>query len=358
MEKRKVIHTLYAGLGGHANVVFPLLETKFGSEFEHILVFYGVEPMIPAYAQLCEKMGITYHEIQKKRGQYLRPFSLFRSLLKKVQPHAIIVHNSELIITAARFAKQNKLCKAYYVEHQDNNTKSFTLRFLTRFALKKAETVICLSENFKSALLEQYTCKVPVKVIPNGVNTRKFCPQPNTNQDFRIGMASRMSPTKDHKTLLNAFKILLQTQPEVKLDIAGHGDTLEEVKTLCTALALDESVRFVGLLNEDEMISFYQKLDLFALATTSETMSTALLQAMSCALPVLTSDIENNKILIEHGVTGWLYKDQNAVDLAEKLSYIIENRGIAIETGIAARNYAIEHYSLEKMGKNYTALIE
>lgn len=358
MEKRKIVHVIYSGLGGHGNVLFPLLEGKFGEDFTNIVVFYGVEPLLPAYIQRCEELGLTYHQIQKRRGQYLKPFRLFIAVLKKVQPSAIIVHNSELIITAVGYSKHVKSCKAYYVEHQDNKTKSFILRGLSRYALKRADAVVCLSENFKQELLSKCTASVPVKVVANGINTEKYIPVIHHNEAIRIGMAARMTPTKDHKTLLNAFRILLESYPTTILEIAGSGDTLLQTQVMCTELELDESVRFLGLLDEKEMIAFYQNIDIFVLATTSETMSTAILQAMSCGLPVVTSDIENNAVLIEHGRTGWLYNDQNAVDLAVKLNVILDDREKALEVGRAARQHVIDNYSLEKMGQSYISLIE
>ena len=156
MEKRKVIHVIYSGLGGHGHVLFPLLEGKFGEEFINIIVFYGVEPVIPAYVLRCKELGITFHEIEKKRGQYIKPFRLYREILKREAPHAILVHNSELIISSVAYAKKAGACKAYYVEHQDNKTKSLTLRSLSKYALKRADAVVCLSENFKQELLKQF----------------------------------------------------------------------------------------------------------------------------------------------------------------------------------------------------------
>ena len=57
MDKLKIIHVLYSGLGGNGNVVFPLLETDFGRNPEHVAVFYGVEPLLPAYREHCRRLG-------------------------------------------------------------------------------------------------------------------------------------------------------------------------------------------------------------------------------------------------------------------------------------------------------------
>ncbi len=359
MEKLRIIHVLYSGLGGHGNVVFPLLESQFGEKHENVLVFFGIEEALPSYIDQAKKLGIQSYNILKKPRRYRKAFSAFKKILTHHNPDRIIVHSSELIVSAVKYRQAHRTCKVYYVEHENNKSKGLSLKLLSKYALRKANKVVCLSENYEKELKEQFNCLVPTVVIPNGINTSKFSPSTPTGNGMVIfGMASRMIPGKDHITLLNAFKQALKVHPTIQLHIAGDGETFESVKTLSKDLDLTESVQFLGLLNEEEMQRFYKSLSVYLLATKSETLSTAILQAMSCELPVITSDIKNNALLIEHNKTGWLYKDQNSVDLEQKINYAVEHMDQANQIGKAARTHVIDNYSNGSMYDKYSELIQ
>lgn len=357
MEKPKIIHVIYAGLGGHAHVLFPLLESSFGTEFENYVVFFGVENTLPAYIAQCEKLGVRYSSIQKKPRRYLKAFKAFKKILNLEKPDSILVHSSELIVPAVKYARHTSV-KAIYIEHENNASKGLSLSLISKYALKKASAVVCLNVNYKKELEKKFSCNVPIHIIPNGVDTKTFAPTVPTKQTpVRLGMASRMILGKDHATLLYAFKKIAEKHPDVELHIAGNGPTLEAVQSLVAELNLANRVRFSGLLNADEMLDFYASLSIYILATNYETLSTALLQAMACELPIITSNIENNAALIKHDTTGLLYEDQNSVDLEQKIDFALKNRGKMLKMGQAARQTVIKNYSTTQMAENYAALV-
>ena len=193
-------------------------------------------------------------------------------------------------------------------------------------------------------------------MIPNGVNHHFYQPK-EKNQVGVLGMAARIVDTKDHLNLILSFKTVLKKHPHLKLKIAGDGNLKNQMLKLVNKNKLESQVSFVGLLNEDELIKFYQSLNVYVHATKSETLSTSILQAMSCGLPVITSNIENNAILIEEGSTGWLYKDQNAVDLANKINFVVEHPDLANKVGLHARTHVRENYTIENMAKLYITVL-
>ncbi|NOQ74476.1 MAG: glycosyltransferase [Crocinitomix sp.] len=359
MQKHKVIHVIYSGLGGHANVVFPLLESEFGEKHTHVLVFFGVEETLPDYLVKSEELGIKTYSIQKKPRKYLKAFSRFKEILELESPDRIIVHSSELIMPAKIYSEKKPGVKVFYAEHENNQSKGRSLRMFSKYALRKADAVVCLNDNYKAELQKKYKCKVPIHVIHNGVDTDKFKPTKDKKATpIVIGMASRMIPGKDHINLLKAFKSILKNHPNTELHLAGEGETFEKVKALSISLELQNNVQFLGLLNEVEMLAFYSKIHTYVLATHAETLSTAILQAMSCGLPVLTSDIPNNKLLIQPNETGWLYKDKNSLDLADQLNEMLSDLTVANKIGEKARAAVIERYSIKTNAQKYTELIQ
>ena len=113
----------------------------------------------------------------------------------------------------------------------------------------------------------------------------------------------------------------------------------------------------MGLLNEQQMIRFYQSLDLYVHATVAETLSTSILQAMSCALPIVTSNIKNNLNLIKHDTNGILYEKGNSNDLYEKLKYCITNYPTVCKLGLEARNKCQQQFSNQVMSTQYQQIL-
>jgi len=353
MAKPKIIHTLYSGLGGHGSVVFPLLESHFKTDFDNVIIFYGIEEVRPEYVQKCENLGITYYAVKKLPKRYLKAISKVNRILTLEKPDSIIVHSSELIFAAVKYARKQN-CSTFYVEHEPLHTKTRFEKVLTKYAGKHAKKIICLNEAYKTSLPIDDN---KIVVIPNGINCKKF-ELIETEDNCEIGIAARITDTKDHISLIKAFQLISKQHNQYTLKIAGDGNLKAKMVKLVADLKLENKVEFVGLLNELDLIHFLQNLDLYVHATKSETLSTAILQAMAVGLPVITSDIENNALLIKNGENGWLYRNSDFKDLAEKILYAIEHKTKAKEIGKAAHEHAKNSYSVEKMADRYKSLIQ
>lgn len=355
--KQNIIHIIYSGLGGHANVLFPLLETDFKDNFSHTIIFYGIENMLPEYKSKANELGVDYIEIKKNPKQFRKPFKKCYSILNKIKPSSIFIHSSELLIPALYYSRKVD-CQVIYIEHENNATKGFVLNNLSKIALKYANNVVCLNDSYKTELENKYTLKSKLEVISNGINTEKFKPKDHKpNTVLNIGMASRMVEGKDHKTLLKSFAFINSKLPKTRLYIAGDGPTLKKTKDLVENLNISKSVTFLGLINETEMISFYKNLDIYVQATLSETLSTSILQAMSSELCVVASDIPNNKLLIEENETGWLYLNESFEDLSSKIINIIEDEPNSLRVRKNAREEIKRNFSIKIKSQQYQNLI-
>jgi glycosyltransferase involved in cell wall biosynthesis len=357
-KQLKILHVLYSGLGGHGNVVFSLLETDFGKTHNNTLVFYGVENVREEYLKKVNKMKISSHSIIKRPKHYIKGFKIFKKILHLEKPDRIIVHSSELIIPAIKYSKKNRECKVFYVEHEPNHTKTRFELYISRYAAKKVDKIVCLNESYKSDIKSKYGIKNNIEVIPNGINTEKFCSNKTGSKPRKLGIAARITKTKDHAILIQAFKKLTKDYSDLNLIIAGTGDLLEEIKNLCKKENLSGKVVFSGLLDENQIIDFYKEIDVYVHASKSETLSTSILQAMSCSLPVIASNIDNNSLLLQHGKTGWLYKNENAADLERQIREVLDNFELANKIAVAGREHVISSYSNLEMSFKYNKLVQ
>jgi glycosyltransferase involved in cell wall biosynthesis len=100
----------------------------------------------------------------------------------------------------------------------------------------------------------------------------------------------RLHPLADQTTLLRAFAEVRQERPDVLLLIAGTGEMEAPLKTLAESLALGSSVRFLGLVPNDEVAALQGAADLFVLSSVLEATPTVALEALACGTPVVSTD--------------------------------------------------------------------
>jgi len=143
-----------------------------------------------------------------------------------------------------------------------------------------------------------------LRVIPTGVNIERFNPNLKRRSEKRVftfqrenilvvGTVARWDPQKDYETLLHAFQRTRAEIPSVELWLAGGygiNDSNKALTLMIDKLKLSSSVRLFDSLS-DEIVDFYQNLDVFVLSSLGEGVPNVILEAMSMQLPCIASDV-------------------------------------------------------------------
>ncbi|MEO5889797.1 MAG: glycosyltransferase family 4 protein [Ferruginibacter sp.] len=361
----KILHLLYSGLGGTGNVFFSMIKADENSLFEYEAIFAGVEDIRQEYIMKSNLFGFSWKYIRKKRGWDTR-FS--RSMVSSIttSPSSIILlHGSRFILLAkiaAIFSKNKK--KILAIETQSNHLKTKKEWVWLILTLLLADHIVFLTEQFKHEVGRKFPLLYRTQncsVINNGIDLALFTPaiRPRT-EVILLGMQSRIVTIKDHATLLKAFALLQTAHPELTLElmIAGEGDNLPAMKELAEELKISAQVQFTGLLDEPQLVGFLQSLDIYIHASLGETMSTAIMQAMACKLPVIASDVPGISNMITNKVTGILVPVQNTKALAHAIYSLITDAQKAGLIKEAAFNFAQSYYSNTTMFAKYKAVFE
>lgn len=360
----KILHVLYSGLGGHGNVFFSLADADTKNEFEYEALFYGIENVRTEYLQQCAKRDIIAHFAKKK---YTIDLPFYLEIFKHIQrskADIIFLHGSAYIIPAAisKFLSKKK-CRIIVRETQANHLKANIQWVSLFFSMILATKIVCLSDEFKQQLERKFKMfdHKKIVVIPNGIDLNLFKPSEKVySQHFVIGMQSRIVSIKDHLTLLKAFAVLKNNgQPvykNLKLKIAGDGSFKNTLIQQTKELHLENDVEFVGELSQPDLITFLLTLGIYVHASLGETMSTAIMQAMACKLPVVASDVDGINNMIINNITGLLIPPKNEFLLAEALSKLIENEHLRNTLATNAYEYAVNNYSNHKMFNSYKVL--
>ncbi len=162
-----------------------------------------------------------------------------------------------------------------------------------------------------------------------------------------IGIISRIAFEKGHAYLVNAFKDLLSEIPDAQLVIVGEGKYKAQLKDKVASLGVDSAVHFFGeTLETKELLAI---MDVFTMPGLEEGFGLGIVEAMLMGLPVISTDVGDCRFILEGGNSGILVKPRDADGLKEALVAILNDTVAAKKMGEAARRYAAENFSAERM---------
>ncbi len=361
----KLLHLLYSGLGGHGNVFFSFLSADENKQFENEAIFAGVEPVREEYSAKCNANNIPWKYLQKQTRLDIGFNRKLVNIIQASQSSIIFLHGSRFIVLAAIGVLQSKNKKRIVVrETQANHLKTWLEWVWLALALLLADHIVFLTEKFKDEVrkkLPLFWKAKKISVINNGINLAIYTPAVKLpSKSIVLGMQSRIVAIKDHVTLIKAVTLLKIQYPQlsIQLKIAGDGELRHSLQQLAFQHGVTDMVEFTGTLSEIELVNFLQSLNIYIHASLGETMSTAIMQAMACGLPVIASDVPGIDNMIEKDITGVLIPAKNEAALANAMYDLIQNPSKTSTMRQAAYQYAQLYFSNTLMFAKYLALIK
>jgi len=359
----KVLQVLYSGLGGHGSVVTSLINADVNKQWEHALLFYGIEDLLPAYEEFCRKKEIPYSFVGKKKGLLKSGSRKVKQALRKHKPDIILLHSPNIILTMWWYCLFRKT-KFFVIEHTSNSIKGFPELLASLFSLLLARKVIYLSPFYQKQLRKKFWF-FPVKnnsvVIQNGIDLQQYKPNQKFENatELHAGMIGRFIPPKNQSFIVEALEKGIRSgsfHQKIIIHFAGNGDALASLKDTVQKRGLHELVLFHGLLDEKEIINFFWELDFYVHASYAETMCTAVMQALACGLPVLASNISGINDIVQEKGNALLFNNDDINTLISGM-VIMQDPIRRKEMGECGRQYALIHFSAQNTFREYNKII-
>ena len=193
------------------------------------------------------------------------------------------------------------------------------------------------------------------EIIPNGIDVSHFSqripPWPQY-QDGKtnIMFVGRLEKRKGLRYLLEAYGKLKWDIPELRLLVVGPGNPDKDSYHVLSSQNLQD-VEFLGRVPYEDLPRYYASADIFCSpATGGESFGIVLLEAMAAGKPVVASDIEGYRGVMQNGRQGMLFQNKNVESLAEKLRYLIHDQEARRAMGECGRATA-EDYRWEVVAR-------
>lgn len=363
-KRRRVLH-LISGLwvGGAETILLRLLPLMQSDIENHVCCVRGRGPIGPQ----LEAAGVSVHYLDLAWIGDLRIITRFWSVIREVKPDILVTHliHADLYgrVFGRLFGIRRVICSQHgsllqweWLRSFDRWTASFVTRYVVQTHVARAEI---------AAKLHIPTSRFAI--IPNMFDTQSVLPRSSqTNAWLRkefaiprnarvIVCVSNLRRLKGHEVLIEAFDTVAAQHHDVHLLIVGDGErrlALEEQVRLSSA---GSRIHFAG--HRSDVPRILAGSTAYVLPTFAEGMSTAILEAMGNALPIVTTSIPVNAEVIRDGENGLLVPAGDASELATALHRVLADTALAIKLGQAARTSVEDQYDSRVVAHQWLTLL-
>jgi glycosyltransferase involved in cell wall biosynthesis len=215
--------------------------------------------------------------------------------------------------------------------------------------LSKATSVHCVSHDILGEVVRLGISPAKCEVIHPAVDPSFFTP-PETrlmNNPLKVITTGSLIWTKGYEYALLTLQELTRNGIATQLEIIGDGPEKQRLLYTIDDLGLGDHVILLGKLPPDVVLKHLRQADIFVLSSLSEGISNAVLEAMSCQLPVVTTDCGGMREAVTDGVEGFVVPVRDPSAMAERLIQLYKNPLLRDQMGKAGRERVIKDFNLE-----------
>jgi glycosyltransferase involved in cell wall biosynthesis len=364
-----IVPRLFPIPGGPEKLIFNLSKTfaKLGHE-TYVLALEGNDP------GFYKKYGFYVDYIPMPKTDHFTyilkhltlPF-VFAKLMK-IKPDIVHAHDTPFILPAIIYQKFFPNCRIILSTHYFFKQNSPIInKLLFSFDMKSAPIIASVGRTMQKDTKDIYGKKS--YLISLGLEIDKFKKSSTTEinatkKKYKIPLNKKivlfLGRIVDQKGIDFAIEGIARAvvkDKDILYVLAGGGDP-EYIKRLwqqIESLGIKDNVKMMGQVPEDDIIRIYSMADIFLTTTLWETMSISAMEALSCGVPVITTDAGSMKDVVLDNLNGFVIKKRDSAVLAEKILALMKNRK---KFGDNARSFMEDNFGLEKVAQSYLILYE
>lgn len=233
-----------------------------------------------------------------------------------------------------------------------------TYKKVVDFSINQSDGVTAVSEYLKEETYKLFDIKKEIKVIPNFIDLDRF--KRSKKEHFKkaicpegekvITHVSNFREVKRVTDVVEAFAQVLKNGVPAKLLMVGDGPDRSKAEQKCRDLEVCEHVRFLG--KQEQVEEVLSIADLFMIPSGSETFGLAALEAMSCSVPVISSNVGGLPEVNIDGETGFVCELADVECMGRSATKILKDEKLHKKMSKAARKRA-ENFEIDKIVSIY-----
>jgi glycosyltransferase involved in cell wall biosynthesis len=211
---------------------------------------------------------------------------------------------------------------------------------------KSSHIISAVSKKVANELQEYGLDPNQIKVFGNGVDEKTFSPssKKKTKEQY-ILFTGVLRARKGIFDFINSAQYISKAFPEVKFLVCGTGRLLNKALALTEKKGLTDKISFLGYVPKSRLIEIFQNATVQVLPSHYEGLPTVLLEAMSCGVPMVATDIGGTNEVIESGINGILVPPRSPESISTAVTGLLNNASLRGKIGLAARNTILKKYT-------------
>lgn len=297
---------------------------------------------------------VEHSKLSKFR--YLRVIPRIKKIIKTWRPDLIHAHYASsygLIGVLLNF--HPLITSVWGTDILEFPKLSFLSKSLLKFVLLRSDKLLSTSA-YMAAEAAAYTNKKFV-ITPFGIDTELF-QKTKVNSLFNnnsvvIGTVKNLEKVYGIDTLLKSFHLLKEKNKSLslKLLIVGSGTYEKELRKLAADLKIESDTIFTGMISNDKVYEYYSMMDVAVFLSNRESFGVSVLEAQSCNIPVVASNIGGFSEIIVNNETGVLVPPNDSESAAAAIEKIIFNSNFSEKITGKARKIVIDRFNFNKSVK-------
>lgn len=269
----------------------------------------------------------------------LLPWCIFSKLYLYI---LILIYRPDIIIChggrAIKFASFSKIFKI------STPITAVSHGYAVKYILK-CDYIIALNISLREHFINNGFPKERIFIAPNMIDIEKDDDRYHKDlirQTHIVGALGRLEEEKGFIYLIEAIKILIEQNYNIKLKIAGSGSIEKDLHKKVKDLNIEDSVKFLGWIKNKDIL--LNNIDIFCAPSIFESFGIVALEAMSKKLPIIVSNASGFMNIFEHNKDALIVSKKSAKDIASSIRKLITDQNLAINLAQNAYNKAISQY--------------
>jgi len=360
----------YPSLGG-SGVIATELGKSIASRCHKVhFITHGLPSRLSRFDE-----NIYFHKVEPGEYPLFQPYSnyplsLAAKILEVAKKHSLdIVHAHYAIpyatsaFLAREMLKPGKIRTITTLHGTDITLVGLMPSFyeITRFSIAQSDAVTAVSRFLERETVREFKIEKPIHVIHNFVDCNEFRPLRNAgiceklapSGEKLIMHASNFRKVKNIPTIIDIFGIVKQKVPS-RLILIGDGPEREPAERKVSAMGIERDVVFMG--DQEFMADLLPAADVFLLPSEHESFGLVALEAMSCGVPVVASNVGGLHEVIDHNETGYLCNPADVECMARIILELFTDEEKRRSIGFKARERAKRDFGKDKIVDQYVNL--
>ena len=292
---------------------------------------------------------------------YIKNAGSLSKLFKQIDPDVVNVHYASGYGTLMRIARlKNTVLSVWGSDVYDFPERNFLTRHIViknlKYADRLASTSNVMAKQVRKLLHDE---EKQIAITPFGVDITRFTPEGDRELEddfFWFGLVKKLTYKYGIDFIINAFSIFYKRWKndgaigkEPRLFICGKGENKKDFEKLVEEKGLNNSVIIRGYIPNEKIPSLLRSFDVFCLGSqlNSESFGVSAVEAMSCGIPVIATDVDGFREVVDESITGYIVNKADVSGMASLMYDLYHDDNKRNELGENGRRRVVDLYNWE-----------